>query len=439
MPGLYLEVNYKPEMVKKVLILFVVLILALPTIQWNFHPISSLELKGYFLPSEIAKFSAENWFDGIYQQQLSKNIEDSVGFRSDFVRLYTQLDFSLFGLSHANSIGIGKSHYLFYLEGIDNYTGKNRLPPGFIEARVKQYRKLQTYLLEKYGIHFLLIITPDKAQFYPEYIPDRFLRNSKGPVNYSSYIRELDKTGAQYIDFNQYFLAMKDTSSLELYPKNGSHWSSLGALYAFDSLSRYLAQKHGINIPVRVVDTILITNELRGNDGDLSRTMNLIWEPPHPAMSYADYHFSEPEGTVKPRALFVGDSFYWQWKDPFVIDNTFEAPYFWYYSTTLYPDSRKIYTSTFDLDFREHVLNQEIIILIQSMAGSCHLGYGFLERACAELFYPEMIAEYEDVIRTNPEWLKNIEEKAKSLGEPVARVIYREAVYFVNRKVENQK
>ena len=424
--------------IKHIFLGIILLIIATPFLQFHYEIIDSHALRGAFTPALKAEYSDSAWLKGSFQFQYERHLEDSIGFRSDLIRLHNQLDFSLFGLSNAYSIRVGKSNFLFYLEGIFNNSGKKILPQEFVKARVHEYSRLQNYFMEKHGILLLLVITPDKAQFYSEYIPDRLLRNSKGPMIYTSYIHELKETGARYLDFNRYFLSMKDSSSHILFPKTGSHWSSYGALYAFDSLSQYISRMLKIEMPVRVVDAIEVTKELHGNDGDLAETLNLIWEPNHAAMSYADYHFVYPAGTIKPRALFIGDSFYWQWGDPFIIENNFEDPHFWYYNKRVYPESWTKYTSTFDLDFTKHVMSQDIICLIQSMSGSCRLGYGFLERAYAEIFLHEKLELYMNAIRTNKEWLKSINDKALDRGEPIDRTIYREALYCVKNELRTK-
>lgn len=69
------------------LIYGIICLLLLPAFQRKFHFVNSPALKGYFSASEPAELTVEKWFNGSYQQQLSKNVEDSVGFRSNLIRL----------------------------------------------------------------------------------------------------------------------------------------------------------------------------------------------------------------------------------------------------------------------------------------------------------------------------------------------------------------
>jgi hypothetical protein len=421
------------------MLVLIFLILASPELQRQLKVFKTHKLYGAFTPAGEPFLSDSTWFLGIYQKQQENKSEESIGFRNDLVRLRNQIDFSLFGISHGREVIYGKQGYLFFKEGIDNFTGKNCLTPSFYRARVGEYKKLQEYLKKRHQILLLLVITPDKAHFYPEYIPSRFLKKSTPETHYQVYTRLLKESNVMYIDFNSFFIHGKDNSRYNLYPKYGSHWSLYGSVTAFDSLNRYISLVKGIEMPARVTDSVFVTNRPRGDDRDFVRLMNLIGEPSHPELFYETYHFTSAKNTCKPRVLFVGDSFFWQWDNEGIIKENFTNPNFWYYNKTVFPESKTHYINAYDLDFREQVLNRDMIILIQTMGGSCRLGYGFLERAVAELLYPEKLHEQMNTIRNNRKWMAEVEKKAKLNKEPVDRTLYFDAINCVIRQVENKK
>jgi len=380
-----------------------------------------------------------SWFAGVYQQQKTERVKETIEFRNDFVRLFNQVDFSLFRIPHANGVIVGKEGYLYYVEGIFNITGRNVFDPSSYPTQVNEYKILQEYLMDHYGIPLLWVLAPDKAHFYPEYIPSRFLKNLKTPTKYTSYVHFLDEAQVPYLDFNNYFMLMKDTSRYQLYPKNGSHWSSYGAVIAFDSLSRYLQEVYKMKMPEWILDSMVTSQELYDDHGDLSRTMNLIWEPSHPSMDYANYHFTQRDSTYKLNVLFIGDSFFWQWYYPGIIENNFNQFHFWYYSQGVYPESFKKYLNAYTLDLRETIQQYDVIIMLQTMGGYVNLGYGFVERAFCELLYKDRFDYFMNRIRGSEEWYGYVQRKAVNQGLPVETILCREAIYNVSEEIKKQK
>ncbi|MBN1200102.1 MAG: hypothetical protein JXA23_12165 [Bacteroidales bacterium] len=421
------------------LLILVIGLLTLPGIQRRGQFIHTHMLWGAYTPPANLPFSDSAWFSGDYQIQKTRWINETNGFRNDFVRLYNQVDFSLFGLPHATGIIVGKEKYLYYIEGIFNLTGRNVFDSSYYPSRVSEYKQLREFLMERYGIPLLLILAPDKASFYPEYIPSRFLKNVKTPTKYSSWVCALDHAQVPYLDFNRYFRLMKDTSRYHLYPKNGSHWSSYGALLAFDSLHRYLQKEYDIRLPDRIQEGVNITQELFDDNGDLSRTLNLIWEPDHPSMDYADYYFTPLDTLQKLSVLIVGDSYFWQWYHPGIIQNNFTQYHFWYYNQGVFPESFRHYLNAYTLDLHETIPHYDLILLLQSTGANLDIGYGFIERAYCEFFLKGRLDFYINQIRESDEEVSRLTQKAMDKGLPVETILCREAISRVFDELKKQK
>jgi len=283
------------------------------------------------------------------------------------------------------------------------------------------------------------VIAPDKAHFYPEYIPERYLRKPATRTNYQSYLEEMDNEEVDYVDFNSYFLTMKDKSEYPLFPKNGSHWSDYGAIRAFDSLVSVLEIRMEMNLPDRIRDSIFLTSQTLHDDNDMIRTSNLIWEPGHPDMALELFHYRKEAGTRKPKALFVGDSFYWQWYHPGLLDSTFSTRQFWYYDKEILP-YRPENPKVRNLDLQEVLFEQNVIILLQTMGGNCKLGYGFVERAYRTFIMGEgRMLFFEELIRNSPKWMEEIKRKAKEWNMAVEKVIEKDAKYMVFMESQKKK
>jgi len=93
---------------KKTLIISLLILAFLPAIQKEFKIIPLSPLNGASISKEKSNFEIQSWFDGSFQQNFDSWLEENIGFRNWFVRLFNQIDFSLFNKLHAAKVVIGK-------------------------------------------------------------------------------------------------------------------------------------------------------------------------------------------------------------------------------------------------------------------------------------------------------------------------------------------
>lgn len=366
-------------MTKKIIACIVIILMAGPALQHSFHFISSKGLNGYTGASSRVILSDSTWLSGKYQDWRTVWANDSIGFKSDFVRLYNQIDFSVFGIPHAHKIILGKDDHLFGEQYINAYLGRDYIGTGYITYYVNQIKTVQDWLEKKKQIHLVVLFTPSKGWYYADKIPQRFLDKKKNLTNLDWYVYRCKESGVNYIDMNSWFLKAKDSAKYILYPKTGIHWSTYGAVMAADSLRKYLERKFGMKVPKLCIDSIPLCAKARNDDNDIEKSMNLIWSMNYPPLAYPVYHSTHDSLNPKPRALFVGDSFYWQWYYPGIIANYFSNTDFWYYNKDVYPETFNSYKSTSDLNYMDAVLSQNVIVLIQTNAAYGNVGYGFIQ------------------------------------------------------------
>jgi hypothetical protein len=345
------------------------------------------------------------------------------------------VDYSLFSIPHAGKIVLGKNGYLFGDEYITSWLGNNFPSTKSCDDKVRLLRNLQDRLWNEKKILLVVIFTPDKATFYPEYIPDRYLKQKKARTNYSYYAAKCAEAGINMIDFNRYFLLAKDTSRYPLYPKTGIHWTSYGAVLAADSLLGYLHAKLKVPVPTMAIDGIETSTEARDVDDDIAHTMNLIWNIPHPVYAYPKYHFIFDTTQKKPAALFIGDSFYWNWYNPGIIHNMFSNEEFWYYDQDVYPESKTTPTSVSGIDVEAAINRQNVIVLMQVNGAYGNIGYGFSDLAVSALDPANSaLRKMELSIRNNPEWFKLIRDKAVKARISVDEQVRMDALYMLNQE-----
>jgi len=429
------------NLLKNIFLLLIAALLIFPALQKRFIFISSAPLKGLFQLQEKPLFSMSSWFSGTYQQQYQKYRDDQPGFRPDLVRLFNQIDYSLFSQPHAAKIIVGNKGYLFGDQYIEAFIGTNFTGEKYIDQQVKKLKYLQDFFWNKKKILLLTIFTPDKGTFYPEMIPDRFLAKKQEKNNYSCFVKKCQEAGINVIDFNSLFLLMKDTSKYILYPKTGVHWSTYGAVLAADSLTKYLDKKLGIRMPDIVVDSIILSKIPRDEDDDISRTMNLIFPVTQPPLAYPSYHYSSDSTVKKPSALFIGDSFYWNWYNSGIISNLFSNEPFWYYDKEVYPENKTRPLNTGLIDLRSNIENQDVIILMQVNGGWGNLGYGFIDRAFTEYDTSiiDPVRKIEASMRNSRDYMNLLAKKAKERNVTLDAMIRIDAIYIYNQELRKKK
>ncbi len=420
---------------KRTLLLMLMVLLVLPAIQkvTGFYRCVPLNNPGAGVPEP--EFTFNNWFSGDFQRQYQDHLRDSSGFREIMVRSFNQADYTMFSIPHARMVVAGKKGYLFEEQYILSYLGRNFAGYDPVDLNAKLLREVQDSLLKWRNIHLVVIFTPGKGWFYPEYIPSRFQPWKKETDNLEAFRTSFDRYGINYIDFNEWFLQMKDTSRHVLYPKTGIHWSAYGGLLAADSLARYLRQKAGLLVPRIMIDSLELSDTARFEDNDIERGMNLLRRISAPPLTYAKYRFTGVADSLKPSALFIGDSFYWTWYWPGIITGIFSNRDFLYYNKQVYPQSFDREVLVKDTDLLSLVERQQVVILMQTNAGYGNPGYGFATDMLEALKGAgDLVARMKKRIRSNSEWMEMIARKAAEKGISLEEMLHRDALYMVEKE-----
>ena len=165
--------------IKSTVFILILAMLAIPTVQKVLKIIPTIGLEGYFVPSFRPEFTLVSFSTGAFQQQMTPHIERTTGFHNDFTRLFNQVDFTFFSIPHAARIIVGKNNYLQADSHIEAYLGTDFIGKKYIDDKVSRLKYLQDYFLEKKGVTLLVILAPGKGFYFPEHIPDRYLKLKK--------------------------------------------------------------------------------------------------------------------------------------------------------------------------------------------------------------------------------------------------------------------
>jgi len=299
----------KEKIIKYILCLLFCTIIILPAIQKDRVLFEITPLKGVFNTQVEPTLTQEGWFSGEYQTNFNKWLEENIGFREFFVRIYNQVRYSFFKQVSAPSIFIGKNDILFQNAYVNEYKGKTYVGHAKIREAVKKMSFIQSEL-QKQGKLFLYVIAPGKATYLPEFIPDIYKLHEKDTNNYEVFLKELKLNKVNHIDFREHFLTMKDTTTYPLFPKNGTHWSGYAATLVADTLFNYIENKSGFDlVDFECLPGVITSKNLRYTDCDLGGVLNLLFEIENFEMYYPNVVFIDDTSSYKPSILTVGDSF----------------------------------------------------------------------------------------------------------------------------------
>ena len=375
--------------IKKSLFAFFLVILLLPLLQQCRAFYKSHKLYGYFVIAPDVEWSWTNWWNGIFAKGKGAYINDHFGFRPELLLVNNQVDYSLFHKYHATWIAPGTDHYLFQTMHINAWHGKDFVGYVPVLEKLVKLKAIQD-TLGHLGKSLILAYSPDKACFYPEYFSPASKTAKLAPTNFETYRRIGDSLGINQLDFNSLFMSLKSNSRDLLFTRQGIHWSVYGSLVAADSLVSAIEKLRNIHMPRPVWTEIIHTTRARDSDDDLAKTLNLIFPYVSETFSYPVFSYPQDNTMVKPRVIYIGDSFLETWIRDGFMEHTNSDWQVWNHFGVVWDKDHQIDQSEktiADFDWIKAVQNADCIIIMYTSFNLPDLGDGFIERAY-EHFYP---------------------------------------------------
>ncbi len=247
------------------------------------------------------------------------------------VRVNNQLDYWLFKKVHANNVVVGRDNYLYERAYIEEYCGMDFVGEARLRKEILMVKKIQD-TLEHLGKTFVFLYAPSKAHYYSEMTPDYYRNlNHTHETNYKVVKRLCDSIGINQIDFNGWFMSIKDNSKNLLFSRQGTHWTVYGSLIAADSFIKYLEIKRHEKLPELHWKEIEFSNKPRRSDDDILAALNLIFEYKNDIFSYPKYYYDTDSTRSRPTAIYIGDSFIRRWAEDDLMHNIHKDWDFWYY------------------------------------------------------------------------------------------------------------
>lgn len=296
------------------------MLLLLVVLAQTFFPfVRCPSLSGAVVESAKPRFTMRAWFSGDFQKRFDKWFGAHVGFRSFWVLTENQINFSVFREISAKfdrpgtRVVLGRENWLYEEGYIHELVRPGWGTPQQVTDTARKLSRLQAELRSR-GIGFAVVVAPSKAEIYPEYIPECYLRRSRLPgeqTNYEKTMPVFRELGVPCVDAHALFQQWKPLSPYPLFARGGVHWNYYGASRIAEELVRTLQPAVKKPIPQPVVREVVLRPP-SGTDRDLADLIN-VWsrratDAPTP---YPVFGAPAGESGFKPSILMVGDSFSW--------------------------------------------------------------------------------------------------------------------------------
>lgn len=353
------------------IILFGILmvLLFLPLLQERLFRIPLKPLNGVTEKTEKPEFSLQSYRSGAYAKQEEAYLGANFGFREPIIRLYNQYLWGCYKKTYAHDVMAGKRGWLYTPESVRDYYGTemHRWQHSPEAARQRFDREIRYMnhvrdILKEYDVDLLAFIAPEKSFLYPEYLPDS--EHDTTTFNACAYFwHKFDEIGFPCINMTPWFEQMKDTVCYPLIPQTGAHWV-FPAVYAADSLFRFMGDLKGIELPKLSIGA-LHESDNHGADNDLEQLLNLTLpiRKRHGYSPTGEVTVESDTTCVKPKVLFIGNSFMWGITNQVPMREVFSDMEFWYYFSTAYTgDPLKPTCPVVDYNLLEKLLDFDYIV-----------------------------------------------------------------------------
>jgi len=361
-------------------------------VQTIFHLFPEPKLIGFTKLVDAPKFNLTDWFNGKFQTRFEAWLDNYLGFRGYFVKTDNELNYLLFKENHQKTeqkLIIGRDNYLYEKNYIDSSIGRDYRPLNELNERVKSLKILQDKL-EKHSIGFILLISPSKASFYPEYIPPALIEKTIEPnpkTNYERVLPLIKENKINYIDARELFLNQKGVSQYPLFPRSGTHWTRYGSCLIMQRLliedGRQLNDKY--NIPD--CSNIKLNSVPQGEDRDLADLSNLWYskmfyqELAYPIFAKASASLNDID------MLMIGDSFGWgilrNLRGSWAVKN-FNF-YYYFNSDYDYNNVSNPINKDDSNHLKQEILKRNLVVIEANEAALNDIGFGFIDSAITAL------------------------------------------------------
>jgi hypothetical protein len=380
------------------------LLLALPGLQMRFHLVPEQALSGVTIEAMWPSPTLTGWWSGELQSSLEAWLDGHLGLRGHAVRTDNQIGLSIFGeaSSKAADTPVLGRRMMVYEDGyLTAYNGSDPYGDRRLHKLARKLGRLQKLLAER-GVAFVLVISPNKAAIYPEYLPVGFVHPDglRPATAYQRMLPMLQREGVHVVDGHSIFEEEKARSHHALFPPGGVHWNRYGAYLVLRQTWQMLERQIGKPMLELRCGAVSEDREPLPEDPmeadqetDAAELLN-VWHVGH-----GDWKFPRPElfttggdDALRPNLMIVGDSFWTLPASIIAIHRLAARSDFYYYFNEFKPrvvgqsvqeptrQGAADQTMTWD-----RVLSADAVIIEVNEITIGEAGYGFVPKALHQL------------------------------------------------------
>lgn len=305
---------------KKAFIAAFFIVLILPVIQTSTH-VFKITPVDENRTMERAPALQEYSHPSLYLAQAQKWFDDHYGFRDILIRIETQIDYSIFGMS--NKIHIGKDGWLYYKTFMDGEKPiEESLTDNQIQTIVNHFAQLRDHLAAS-NVKLVIISNQLKHKFYPEDLPE-FLMPAEKHLRFDDLREKLHKLpGVIYIDTTDILMSLKEQR--QIFHKTDMHWNDPAAYEIAKIVVNKLADLEGFKKPLWDYPLKIMTKKFSGGqatamplfipaseEGLFLQEMYPAIESTHVENQYpyrTIIHVTAHDHALLPTVVWYGDSF----------------------------------------------------------------------------------------------------------------------------------
>ncbi len=393
---------------KIVFIIIFMIIITFPYLNSLLHVVKDEQLYG--ITDEISEpiYSIKSYLNGEYQKDFDTYYAENFPYRNIFIKCYNQLRYDIFKQGYAI---IGKENYLFEELYVNEYLGINTVvSEEYLNDLVKDIKAIQD-ICNNNGKEFYVIITPSKAEFCSEYIPDKYYEMAKNVSeytrNYDIFVPLLQSEGIKYYDSPKFFRENEENIKVPLYYKTGIHWSYAASSYVLREFINYIDNTSTLNLRNFEIVDIQTSNDIfedQSTDSDLFSLLNIFNKDKEEIYYKTILNFEN--GNIPNKKLFMqGGSFSWHLTET-MTKNIFSEIDFMFYRQFIRHYDKNGNTVQEEMDdnnvtkeiLDEYLRDKDIIILEVNQEYLDDMGAGFpkiLRQYLEEYGFPEIAKEGE--------------------------------------------
>jgi hypothetical protein len=425
------------------LVILIALVLFIPMAQMKLELFDKQTLEGGITIAEKPEFKKDTYWDLSWQEDFGKYVNDNFGFRTWCVKLINQIRYSFFNHTKAPGVVVGKKGELFIESYIDDYIGRNYIGQSKINENVTKIKRLQDSLSAR-GKDLIVVFAPGKASYYPELLPDNYLRKQKDSTNYRVYAQAFAGKQVNFIDLNKWFFNNKANFKYKIYPKYGTHWNHYGMTVALDTIIKYIEHKRHINIPDLSYNIVNYSTKLKGNDFDIGILMNLLSPIKKDINPYPIYKITDKKENTsytKPDVLVVGDSYWWCVVGDDLPKKFFREDEYWFYNRDIVFQNNQQKDKVKEVNLSSSLAQRDVVLLMATEATFYMFPYGFVDNAY-KLYCEDNSKRLNDIkhdIQQNAEWYAKVTAKAAENNITLDKQMQLDAEYILSDELFKPK